>query len=61
MKINLQVKLIVAFAVVLFVTTGISAFGYITQTNRTETIGWIDHTNDVMMEADRRLNARSPT
>ena len=52
---KLQPKLLGAFAIVLMITSAVAAFGYKTQTDRGDTIGWIDHTNEVIMEADQAL------
>ena len=52
MKIKLQMRLLLAFAAVLIILSAVSVFSYVTQNNRTETIGWVDHTNEVMTAVD---------
>ncbi len=54
-KASLRVKLLAAFVIVLVVSSTVAGFGYKTQNDRTETIGWIDHTNEVLTAADNVL------
>ncbi len=54
-KASLRVKLLAAFVIVLVVSSAVAVFGYKTQVDRSETIGWIDHTNEVITAADATL------
>ena len=55
MQANLQMKLLGAFAVVLLITSFVAAFGYKAQSEHSQTMSWIDHTNDVILEANQLL------
>ncbi len=55
MKFNIRNKLLLAFAVVLVITAGVSAFGYNSTLQRNQTIGWVVHTYTVLEQADTVL------
>lgn len=54
-SVNLRGKLLAAFAVVVVITGSVAGFSLKTTMDRTDTIGWIDHTNRVMMTSDVAL------
>ena len=49
---KLEAKLLTAFIAVLVITSSVAGFGYKTQVDRNETIRWVEHTNQVMLEID---------
>ncbi len=56
-NVKLRPKLLAGFVIVLVITTAVSAFGYVTQTQRSDTLQWIDHTNEVILEIDLALES----
>jgi methyl-accepting chemotaxis protein len=55
MKLNIRNKLLLGFIAVLVITGAVAAFGYKSVIQRNETIHWVNHTYDVLGQADQVL------
>jgi methyl-accepting chemotaxis protein len=55
MKLNIRNKLLLAFGAILMLTGGVAAFGYKSVIQRNQTIDWVAHTYEVLLQADQVL------